>query len=109
MGIIIKPLVTEKMTKITEKMPNRFGFIVVRCLAIIRNCYFDYIQSVFCFDDNVRLQDFVAHFDFYLAVVQSHHSAGAYERFWLFLLCKVYNFFNNHVMPFRLVDSVVQA
>ena len=28
MGIIIKPLVTEKMTKITEKMPNRFGFIV---------------------------------------------------------------------------------
>ena len=25
---IIKPLVTEKMTKITEKRPNRFGFIV---------------------------------------------------------------------------------
>ncbi len=28
MAIIIKPLVTEKMTQITEKMPNRFGFIV---------------------------------------------------------------------------------
>ena len=25
---IVKPLVTEKMTKITEKRPNRFGFIV---------------------------------------------------------------------------------
>lgn len=28
MGILIKPLVTEKMTAITEKMSNRFGFIV---------------------------------------------------------------------------------
>ena len=28
MGIIIKPLVTEKMTAITEKMENRFGFVV---------------------------------------------------------------------------------
>ena len=28
MAFIIKPLVTEKMTKITEKRPNRFGFIV---------------------------------------------------------------------------------
>jgi len=28
MGFIIRPLVTEKMTKITEKRPNRFGFIV---------------------------------------------------------------------------------
>lgn len=28
MGIIIKPLVTEKMTNITEKKGNRFGFIV---------------------------------------------------------------------------------
>ena len=28
MGIIIKPLVTEKMTAITEKQNNRFGFIV---------------------------------------------------------------------------------
>ncbi len=28
MGIIIKPLVTEKMTNISEKMNNRFGFIV---------------------------------------------------------------------------------
>ena len=27
MGIIIKPLVTEKMTAITEKL-NRFGFIL---------------------------------------------------------------------------------
>ena len=28
MRFIIKPLVTEKMTKITEKANNRFGFIV---------------------------------------------------------------------------------
>lgn len=28
MAFIIKPLVTEKMTKITEKKENRFGFIV---------------------------------------------------------------------------------
>ena len=28
MADIIKPLVTEKMTAMTEKMPNRFGFIV---------------------------------------------------------------------------------
>ena len=28
MAFIIKPLVTEKMTKITEKEPNRYGFIV---------------------------------------------------------------------------------
>ena len=28
MGFIIKPLVTEKMTKTTEKFPNLFGFIV---------------------------------------------------------------------------------
>ena len=28
MGIIIKPIVTEKLTAITEKMPNRFGFRV---------------------------------------------------------------------------------
>ncbi len=28
MGIIIKPLVTEKMTAITEKAGNRFGFVV---------------------------------------------------------------------------------
>ena len=28
MAIIIKPLVTEKMTKITDKQPNRYGFIV---------------------------------------------------------------------------------
>jgi large subunit ribosomal protein L23 len=28
MGIIIKPIVTEKMTAITEKMPNRYGFRV---------------------------------------------------------------------------------
>jgi large subunit ribosomal protein L23 len=28
MGIIIKPLVTEKITNMTEKMSNRFGFIV---------------------------------------------------------------------------------
>ena len=29
MAFIIKPLVTEKMTKITDKRPNRFGFIVL--------------------------------------------------------------------------------
>ena len=28
MGIIIKPLVTEKMTAISDKMNNRFGFVV---------------------------------------------------------------------------------
>ena len=28
MGFILRPLVTEKMTKITDKRPNRFGFIV---------------------------------------------------------------------------------
>ena len=28
MAFIIKPLVTEKMTKITEKQENRFGFVV---------------------------------------------------------------------------------
>ena len=28
MAFIIKPLVTEKMTKITEKQPNRYGFVV---------------------------------------------------------------------------------
>ncbi len=28
MGIIIKPLVTEKMTAITDKANNRFGFVV---------------------------------------------------------------------------------
>ncbi|NPD82582.1 50S ribosomal protein L23 [Prevotella sp. PINT] len=28
MAFIIKPLVTEKMTQISEKKPNRYGFIV---------------------------------------------------------------------------------
>lgn len=28
MAYIIKPLVTEKVTKITEKRPNRYGFVV---------------------------------------------------------------------------------
>ncbi|MBR4388131.1 MAG: 50S ribosomal protein L23 [Prevotella sp.] len=28
MAFIIKPLVTEKMTKTTDKWPNRYGFIV---------------------------------------------------------------------------------
>ena len=28
MGFIIKPLVTEKLTKLTDKYPNRCGFIV---------------------------------------------------------------------------------
>ena len=28
MGYIVKPLVTEKMNSITEKFPNRIGFIV---------------------------------------------------------------------------------
>jgi large subunit ribosomal protein L23 len=29
MGIIIKPVITEKQTGITEKMPNRYGFRVI--------------------------------------------------------------------------------
>ncbi|OYT17491.1 MAG: 50S ribosomal protein L23 [Bacteroidetes bacterium 4572_77] len=28
MGIIIKPIITEKLTAITEKYPNRYGFVV---------------------------------------------------------------------------------
>ena len=28
MAFIIKPLVTEKQTKITDKQPNRYGFVV---------------------------------------------------------------------------------
>lgn len=28
--IIIRPLITEKMTAITERFPNRYGFIVAR-------------------------------------------------------------------------------
>lgn len=28
MTFIVKPLVTEKMTKTTEKFPNRYGFVV---------------------------------------------------------------------------------
>lgn len=28
MAFIVKPLVTEKMTNITEKRPNRYGFVV---------------------------------------------------------------------------------
>ena len=31
MAFIIKPLVTEKMTKITDKQPNRYGFVVRPC------------------------------------------------------------------------------
>ena len=30
MGIIIKPIITEKMTAVTEKYPNRYGFVVNR-------------------------------------------------------------------------------
>jgi large subunit ribosomal protein L23 len=30
MGIIVKPIITEKMTAVTEKFPNRYGFIVNR-------------------------------------------------------------------------------
>lgn len=30
MGIIVKPLVTEKQTKITEKSGNIYGFVVLR-------------------------------------------------------------------------------
>lgn len=30
MSIIIKPLITEKMTSVSEKMTNRYGFIVNR-------------------------------------------------------------------------------
>lgn len=28
MEILIKPLITEKMTSVSEKFPNRFGFVV---------------------------------------------------------------------------------
>ncbi len=28
MSIIVKPIITEKMSAISEKMPNRYGFIV---------------------------------------------------------------------------------
>ena len=28
MDVLIKPLITEKMTDVSEKIPNRFGFIV---------------------------------------------------------------------------------
>ncbi|MDZ7775470.1 MAG: 50S ribosomal protein L23 [Bacteroidales bacterium] len=30
MSIIIKPIITEKLTAITDKFPNRYGFIVDR-------------------------------------------------------------------------------
>lgn len=30
MSVIIKPLVTEKMTKISEKYDNRYGFVVAK-------------------------------------------------------------------------------
>lgn len=30
MSIIIKPIITEKLTAVTEAMPNRYGFIVDR-------------------------------------------------------------------------------
>jgi large subunit ribosomal protein L23 len=28
MGIVIKPIITEKMSSVTDKFPNRYGFIV---------------------------------------------------------------------------------
>jgi len=28
MDVLIKPLITEKMTAVTEKFPNRYGFVV---------------------------------------------------------------------------------
>ncbi len=28
MDVIVKPLITEKMTAVTEKFPNRYGFVV---------------------------------------------------------------------------------
>ena len=43
MGIIVKPLVTEKMTAITEKT-NRFGFIV-RPEAIESNVIYNELAS----------------------------------------------------------------
>ncbi|MFW5758373.1 MAG: 50S ribosomal protein L23 [Bacteroidota bacterium] len=30
MDVLVKPLITEKMTAVTEKFPNRYGFIVDR-------------------------------------------------------------------------------
>ena len=37
MGIIIKPLVTEKMTALTDKL-NRFGYIVLPEMCIRDSC-----------------------------------------------------------------------
>jgi len=28
MNVLVKPLITEKMTAVTEKFPNRYGFVV---------------------------------------------------------------------------------
>ena len=44
MAFIIKPLVTEKMTKITDKQPNRYGFVVI--YAVDRVCAL-YERSLF--------------------------------------------------------------
>jgi large subunit ribosomal protein L23 len=30
MEVLIKPLITEKMTAVTEKFPNRYGFVVAK-------------------------------------------------------------------------------
>jgi large subunit ribosomal protein L23 len=29
-AVLIKPIISEKQTKVTEKFPNRFGFVVAR-------------------------------------------------------------------------------
>ena len=46
MAFIIKPLVTEKMTNITEKRPNRFGFIVSQIKKEVEDLYNVTVEKV---------------------------------------------------------------
>ena len=42
MGIIIKPIFTEKQTEMTDKFENRYGFIVTPTAYIV---YFNYARE----------------------------------------------------------------
>ena len=59
MGIIVKPLVTEKMTAITEKL-NRFGFIVrpeankLEIKKEVEALYIFFIREQKCFSTGKR-------------------------------------------------------
>ncbi len=52
MDIIVKPVITEKITKMTEKFPNRFGFIVdkrankIEIKKAVENLYGVKVESV---------------------------------------------------------------